>query len=275
MVNFIELNECDRKTLFQTLKEVLKTPWKQLYETLGISKAMFFNYLSGKYAIPETIFIKIEKKSGLKIKNFKRIFKPSYSPKKIKNPKMTKFLAEALGILNGDGHMNQINYQICVVGNLLETEYFAHMQKLFEKVFFIPFNLRKEKNKFRLLTYSKDLVFLLHDRYGVPIGKKLGSLRIPKKFFNKKILLSSYLRGLFDTDGTIYKRRKKDLVVEITSYDGRFLKEIKHALNLFGLHPGISGTNLYLYKRVEIDRFFNVIKPANSKHLKRYMQFGN
>jgi len=86
----------------------------------------------------------------------------------------------------------------------------------------------------------------------------------------KKELVKSYLRGLFDTDGSLYFRRKSEKIVSIISRDPQFLKEVKFALGGLNYSPSVSGKNLYLYQQREINRFFSEIKPANTKHTQKY-----
>lgn len=98
----------------------------------------------------------------------------------------------------------------------------------------------------------------------------MGKLKIPEQIKNSRRFLISYLRGLFDTDGTIYIRRKKDLVLEISSADGRFLKEVNESLCSLGFNSRKYKKHLSLYNKKDIVKFFNLIKPANSKHLKKF-----
>ena len=65
-------------------------------------------------------------------------------------------------------------------------------------------------------------------------GEKKGKLFVPKQVFRRREWIIHYIRGLFDTDGSFYIRREKDPVIEISSADIRFLKEIKSTLNLLG-----------------------------------------
>jgi len=270
---YIKLSENDRIYLFNNLKKKINSSWKSLYSNLDVSKAMFFNYLSGKYPLPEKLFIKLKKISGINLENYEKINIEKFLEKKVRKPRISPAMAEIIGILNGDGHVNKINYPICVIGNLLEKDYFYYMRKLFENTLKLKFSLREEKDKLRLLAYSKNMVNILEEDYSIPIGKKLGKLRIHPSFFKSKTLLASYLRGVYDTDGTIYIRRKKEPVLEIASADPVFLKDLQKAFKKFDLNAGISSQNLYLYKKEEIKKFFKIVKPANSKHLKRYKMY--
>jgi len=182
-------------------------------------------------------------------------------------------LAEIIGVLNGDGYISPLNYEICVVGNCHEKNYLYYLKKLFEKNFRINFNYQIDKSKFKLRGYSIKLFDLLTKEYGLPKGNKMGKLKIPLKIKENKDFLISYIRGLFDTDGTIYTRRKRDPVIEISSGDNKYLKEVKQTLNSLGFKAGIGKHRTFIYNKEDVRRFFNLIKPANTKHLKKYKEY--
>lgn len=271
MPYFIKLKKSDRLKLFHKLKKDAGESWELIYPDFEISRSMFFNYLSGRYYIPEHLFLQLQNISGLNIAAPQKIYIEKYIEKDVKKPKMGGELAEIFGVINGDGHIDRAGREICIVGNALEAEYFNYLKDLFERNFNLKFTIFKMRpTTLKLRVYSKGLAKILVKDYGFPFGHKTGKLSIPKQVFKSKKWLSAYIRGLFDTDGTIYQRRKKDMVVEIISVDKNYLNQIKDALSLLNFKAGISGKNLYIYNQEDIRRFFEVIKPANSKHLKRF-----
>ena len=272
---FIKLKEKDRIMLFYYVKKNINSSWESFYPSLNISRPMFFNYLSGKYDIPKNIFLRLKKKSGIKINKYNEISKKKYSLKRIKTPKENAYLTEIFGILNGDGHLSFINYEICVVGNLLEKSYFNYLKKLFENTFNLKFTINEYPTCLKLRTYSKHLFNLLNKKYGLPRGNKIGKLKIPKQVFAHKKWLISYIRGLFDTDGSFYIRRKKDPVIEISSADSQFLNEIKETLSFLNFNVSKGVNRVFIYRKEDIKNFFNIIKPANSKHLKKFSMYSN
>ncbi len=74
------------------------------------------------------------------------------------------------------------------------------------------FNLRgrlfKRSNSTCFHIKSKMLALELH-RTGFPFAKKPKTLSIPKIFLEDKELAMAVLRGLFNTDGSIYRLYKK------------------------------------------------------------------
>ncbi|MBS3086393.1 hypothetical protein J4422_01710 [Candidatus Pacearchaeota archaeon] len=230
---------------------------------------MFFNYLSGKYHIPLELFNSWKKIAEFK-DNVNVIEKERYLKKEIKEILLDENLAEVIGVLNGDGHISKNRKEICVVGNKNEKEYSEYLQNLFHKKLQIDFHLFFYGSCFKLKGYSVKLTDFFTKNYGLPKGNKMGKLHIPYQILVNKEFLIRYIRGLFDTDGSFYIRRKKDPVIEISSADDRFLKEITKALFSLGFNVSKGVNRLFIYRKNDIIKFYNVIKPSNSKHLKKY-----
>ena len=270
---FIRLKNKDRIRLFNLVKEKINISWDSFYPSLNISRTMFFNYLSGRYNLPKKLFLNLKKIAKIKVSDYEEINQNKYVKKEMTEPRMSNSFAEILGVLNGDGHISNFSNEVCVVGDAKEKDYLNYLKNLFENKFKISFNFFEEPTRIKLRTYSIILSNILVHKYHLPKGNKLGRLKIPKQVFRSKKWMTSYIRGLFDTDGSIYKRRDKDMVVEIISADERFLREVKRLLNNLGFNSGLSGKHIYLYKKDEIIKFFNVVKPSNTKHLKKYQNY--
>lgn len=275
MIIYTKLKEKDRIKLFLAAKKESRNSWNFLYPKLNVSRSMFFKYLSGKYAIPEELFLKLETIADVNVDVQEFIAKEKYLQKKISSIQMNNSLAEILGVINGDGHMNTLTYELCITGSILEKDYYNYLKILFEKNLGLSFKIYELDRRIRLKVYSKALVEILSESYGLPLGNKTGKLRAPRIIFRKSSWVKSYLKGLFDTDGSFYTRRKMEPVVNISSADFNFLKEICKMLSSFNLKYSLTEKNVYLYNRADIDRFFKLIKPSNSKHLKKYKQYLN
>lgn len=276
MPNFIKLKERDRINLFDSVKKNIDLSWDAFYPRLNISRAMFFNYLSGKYHLPKKLFLRLEKISGISISDYEEFHRNKYVEKGIKKPPLSEEFAEILGALAGDGHIGGIPYEVSITcSNQVDREYIFYLKPVLDRLFGVKFKISVQNNCIKLKTYSKNLVFFLHNQYGLPLGRKKGKLKVPLNLRKNKKFLRAYMRGLFDTDGTIYIRRKGDIVVEIANIDKSYLREIQEILNFLGFASGISGKNLYIYRKELIKKFFREIKPANSKHLKKYALYSN
>lgn len=100
---------------------------------------------------------------------------------------------------------NHASIEIVIAGHKFDDrEYMLdHVRPIFERLFAKPLNtlLFKNQNTMILYTYSKRIAEILH-KWGMPIGrKKLFSLT-PTTDLEEV----SFVRGLFDTDGCIYRK---------------------------------------------------------------------
>lgn len=195
---------------------------------------------------------------------------------RIKKPVLSNKLAEFLGALAGDGHMNVITCEVSIsMDKDLDGNYSDYIIKLYKELFNI--NARKYVqegyNKVKCFVYSKGLVEFLSKEYDVPIGKKKGKLHIPKKVKENRGLLKSYIRGVFDTDGSFHRHHKKDSMLGIISMDPTFIEELKVALERLHFTTSLKNKNLHVYRKEEIERFFKEIKPSNKKHIGKYIYY--
>lgn len=270
MVVFISLSEYERIKFFKELKKSINISWDKFYPKYNISRTMFFNYLSGRYGIPKNLFDKWIKLVNIRINNINKFEKQKYLLKSLSKVKVDKKLAEIFGALNGDGHISNFQYEINIVGDSKEKAYMIHLKNLFEKKFGISFTFFEEPNRIKLRTYSKELSNYLINKHNFPKGRKKGKLKVPEIIKKSREFKKSYLRGLFDTDGTIYVRRKNDLVIEISNVDRRFRKEVANILADLGFLASLNKRHISIYQQKQIHKFFKIIKPANPKHLKKY-----
>lgn len=273
MVIFVRMSKIQRKLFFAKLKKNTNLSWDTFYPKYKIGRTIFYHYLKGRFDIPEKLFFKWQKIAKIKLIGIKKIKKEKYLKKELPTIHLNNSFAEILGILNGDGHVSSLNYEVSVVGNAKELAYAFYLKNLFEKTIRLKFNLVFDDSKFKLRSYSINLFNLLTKEYGLPKGNKMGKLKIPAKIKYSRELLISYIRGLFDTDGTIYVRRKKEKVLEISSGDLKFLTEVHHLLNSFGFNTKLYKKHLSLYNQEEIVRFFNLVRPSNSKHIERFNMY--
>ena len=213
--------------------------------------------------------------------------------------KLDSELAEVTGAILGDGCLskywvkkeNRFRYELAFTGSLDDYEYYNS--------FVLPvirkhFNVRsgrlftRDGNSTRLHFCNKSIFNYFAD-IGVPIGEKAHKITMPSEMWKDKKLLTACLRGLFDTDGTVYRRYSKKyknhpkhysnlLVVGIKLKSKAMLKDIKEAFSLFSIDsnniiPSGSCYVLRITKQQLIQRFLDKIGFRNSHHLKRLAYF--
>ena len=216
--------------------------------------------------------IKTHKSRPSAFKNTKEIIKP------IKGIE----LAELIGIMIGDGHLSK--YQASFTTNSdTDYEHALYVNYLFKKLFSIKGTIRKRKNKKAVdITVSSVNIVKYINKLGMPIGNKLQKgLKFPL-WIKRDILYSkAFIRGLFDTDGCIYidKHKYKNKIYShlgwtFTSYDDKFLKEVKFSLEKLNFKPTgtIKQKSIYLRRKNDIIRYFEFIGTNNLKHKNRFLK---
>ena len=115
---------------------------------------------------------------------------------------------------------------------------------------------------------------------GLKEGNKVkNNVKIPEWIFSNKIFLRSVLRGLFDTDGCVYRKYGNYAQISFKFAGNALIDSTRKALleldfnptNIQTGHSSKGGIDwkFYLSRQEEIKKFFLEIKPANEKHMLR------
>jgi intein/homing endonuclease len=126
-------------------------------------------------------------------------------------PKLTSELAEFMGILTGDGHVTFKTRQnkILITGNLkTDLNYLKyHVKLLIQNLFNIKpsFTYRKDRNALIVYFYSKEIVDFFKN---LGFYKLKTNIRIPPQIYQDSLNMRRFIRGLFDTDGSIFISNK-------------------------------------------------------------------
>lgn len=189
---------------------------------------------------------------------------------------LTDLQSEMLGILFGDGSLskNRGSVQITIAGHKFDDrEYLiARVRPMFAQLFSKSLTVRdvKDENTMVLYAYSKRVALTLHE-WGMPFGRKKLSSLTPATALEEV----SFVRGLFDTDGCVYRKYGPYMQIQFKSANRDLLTYVKECLVKLGFHPTSIKSDdtkfrFFLSRQIEIDRFFHVIEPRNTKHLKRF-----
>ncbi len=207
--------------------------------------------------------------------------------KRIRLPnKLTPELAEEIGMHYGDGFLSSKRYDYRLKGNLKdETEYYQEIIKpLFKKLYNLEVNLKNFQTTFGFEISSKALWEFKTKVIGIKPGNKY-NISIPKtlKVNNVKVL-SSFIRGLFDTDGSLcfktkYKYEKYYPEISISLYSKKLVREVGEILEMLGFNP-----NVYLdceYPRISLNgiaalkRYEKLIGWSSQKNLNKLNDWKN
>ena len=100
---------------------------------------------------------------------------------------------------------NHGSIQICIAGHKLDDKEYlmGRVRPMFAQVFATLFKvlLVKDENTMILYVYSKRVGLTLHE-WGMPFGRKKLSQLTPCVALDEV----SFIRGLFDTDGCVYRK---------------------------------------------------------------------
>jgi hypothetical protein len=217
-------------------------------------------------------------------------------------------IAEFVGLSFGDGGLtdrgdtNRKRYQLR--GDLREEKEFYdnYVIPLFNKEVMIPlFNrnvgivFNKNKNFYGLSVESVGIEKSFN-RIGIPTGVK-EELFVPKWIKNNRNYIINFLRGLFDTDGSIWCEKNYSLKnpkfhtkvkLNLSTTSKTFAKELLELVSLVGIkcflkkyvYKSKSWRDLYIIMidgGINVKKWFELIGSNNSKHVTKYeiwMKFG-
>jgi len=202
------------------------------------------------------------------------------STKVINTPNFSKKLAEAVGIMLGDGSVyvnkNYGIYQVRIAGNIVnEKPYLIKFIKpLFEKLFGISGRIiRKPQFGTVYIAFdSRELVDFLM-QIGVYTSLRKSRNGIPKWIKLNKGFLVPCLRGLIDTDGSVHRLSNKDpqlIRISFKNSNKVLLEDVKQSFSILAFHPSkIITRQVFLTRKADIKRFAKLIGFSNAKNKER------
>jgi len=199
---------------------------------------------------------------------------PRTKAKKVERIKHSPELAEMIGIILGDGNIYRKQYALRICGNIKDEEDYllGHVNGLFHKVFGADLKqyYHRRMNEIILYTYSKFVVSNL-EFYGLVSGDKLkNDVRIPSWIMNQRGYIIPCLRGLFDTDGSVFFSKGK-LKIELYSAIPGLQHTVERAMRRLGFSSSWKNANKRaqtygIYSRSDVRMFINTIGFNNPKH---------
>jgi len=199
---------------------------------------------------------------------------------------MTPELAEVLGVILGDGHLecnkrykSNVVYLLNIAGSYSED--FDYYDIYFRKVFFDLFNTDfkiyiRRNDELVINIYSK-VIANFFKFLGVHPGNKTAINEIPLIILNSDNKIKrAFIRGVFDTDGSItFKKyshgRHSNPVVSITMKSQKFIEQLSDFMNELGFTSSP-------YKEENLDKRVNKISVryrldfAGHENLEKYLK---
>lgn len=195
----------------------------------------------------------------------------------VRTPRKSIPLAELLGVFMGDGHLGE--YQMYLVTNSeTDLEHAQFVQGLLESIFGLKASARKRKDsKAVIVTLSSKMACVYMHKIGMPYGNKLiMSLQPPEWILSDARYKKAFLRGLIDTDGTVYEDRHfikrkaySSTCVAFTSASPVLLTFVEKTWRELGFSPTISGRDVRLRRRNDVLGYATRVGFSNPKHARK------
>lgn len=181
--------------------------------------------------------------------------------------KRTKELAEFFGIMMGDGSLSK--NQVMVTLGSKEDSYVDYVSELMSNIFKTKTSVSTRKAGYKdVYIGSVDLSNWLV-REGLVFNKVKNQVDVPKWVLQKDEFMISFLRGFFDTDGSVYKIRH-GVQASYTNRSLPLLEAARYMLKKLGYSPSKESVfKVYLTKKVDLEKFLREIKPSNEQKLNK------
>lgn len=196
-------------------------------------------------------------------------------------PQKSSLLAELIGILLGDGSINECQVRV-YNNNKTDRNYAYFIKKVIHNLFKISSSITVEDGNTVIVTASsKNLVAFLMD-CGMKKGDKmLNGANVPEWILKDDEFTKSCLRGLVDTDGGIYFHRHTTKGIRyrhvglcLTSHSKDILNSAHKMFLRFNLNCKIAGgRHIFLYDRKAVSKYMEIVGSHNSKHIERFRSY--
>lgn len=197
---------------------------------------------------------------------------------------------ELIGIILGDGYLGHNKkarrYWLQITGNITDKEYFNIISKfMFDKTNKKPLLFVRKETKgesLRLELNNRNFISILINKFGLNLGEKTFTAQIPKKFLSWRYS-KHIIRGIFDTDGSLFFSRSKKKKyptyprLEIKTSSRLLAKQVIYLLEdrKFNVHSFSSNHDktirIYLSGNKMLEKWIKEISFTNPKNMKKYL----
>jgi len=203
--------------------------------------------------------------------------------------KESKYLAELIGIILGDGHLEvykkgkKRNYSLKIAGDKVKDyEYLSnYVSNLINRLFKEKGKIREvnKNNEIFLSIHGKKLTDFLQDKGLKPGNKKTNNQEIPKWIKDNNSYLKVCLRGLIDTDGSVHyiSKLNKNPRISFTSCIPKLMKDVYNSFRKLNIHTSkvIREKQIFISSKESIKKYLKEIGFSNPKHLKKLQTLNN
>lgn len=206
-----------------------------------------------------------------------------YARKLVLRPEFSTQLAEFVGIMLGDGHID--HYQIMVaLSSEVDQEYADFVKSLIEELFGIRVSLSlRVKAKCVVLTASSVELVEYLEAIGLVRGNKVTQqVAIPDWVMCDRDYSLACVCGLFDTDGSVFLEKHHINGAQYCYPRMAFVNMsvplrngAREILQENGIDARIyAERNVTIGRFTDMEKYFRIIGSNNPKHLRRFATFG-
>lgn len=157
------------------------------------------------------------------------------------------------------------------------------MSNLFKKLFLIePIIYLKEKQNVVVLSkQSKNLVFTLKN-FGLRTGNKMVNAKVPDWILENTEFAKAFVRGLIDTDGSVYPKTKKHRTPTIWLTTGtkaikkgvsKAFKKLDYKVSIWAKTGNQNTSQCSIGNSKYVLKYYQEIGVSNPKHGERFKKF--
>ena len=208
-----------------------------------------------------------------KLDNFKKWRERMKSIGKIKSYypdfKKDEYLAELIGVVLGDGNIGKFprTERLIIASNSNNQGFINRYSDIIQKIFLKePKRMRfKDSNCTRISIYEK----FISKRLGIPLGKRAEiDFKIPKWILQNNQFLISFLRGLYEAEGSFCVHLPTSTYkMFFSNKNDSLLNNVYQGIKILGFNPHRSKYKIQLSKKEEVYTFKNLINFRNYNKL--------
>jgi len=190
--------------------------------------------------------------------------------------KLTAEESEIIGALIGDGYIHRKDKRSYCIGFTgspqNDVEYYEYILGLIKKVWKKDAKAKVRARGLRVAIHSKEIVTRLIDYFNMPYGEnKSFKVKIPKQMLQSWTLTKATLRGIIDTDGTVFVANKPGSPnypsIEIATSSIMLAKQIRSVL----ISHEFRVSNIWSYKSKNSTLTTHRLALNGRENLKRWL----
>src|SRR3989338_468152 len=186
-------------------------------------------------------------------------------------PEKSEKLAEFFGMMLGDGNLTKYQATVCLGSK--EYDYVLYVQRLMSDLFKVSAHISTNKAGYHTVYIGSTQVTDWMREQGFVPNKVAAQVGVPTWIMEKKEYMRGFVRGFFDTDGSVYKLRF-GIQISITNCSMPLLVALQSMFRALDYRVSeISAYRIYVTRKKDVLRFFSDIAPQNIKHIARFDKF--